>query len=135
MQYDPIKRYLGSIFNTSANARIIFYKLLNLILLRTWHIKKEIRQIKRKFPNNAQLLDAGSGFGQYVYFLSTLSKTWNIKGVDIKSEQVTDCNLFFNKLGLSDRIIFEEADLTKIVEPLKYDMILSVDVMEHYGGC
>jgi SAM-dependent methyltransferase len=104
---------------------------LDVILLRTWHIKKEMRVIKKQLPQNAQLLDGGSGFGQYVYYLSSLSKRWNILAVDIKSEQVEDCNIFFGKLGLSNRVTFQEADLTKFVDPLKYDMILSVDVMEH----
>lgn len=131
MQYDPIKRYLGNIFNKTIFFRILFYKLLDIILLRTWHIKKEIRQIKKILPANAQLLDGGSGFGQYVYYLSTLSKTWNIKALDIKAEQVSDCNQFFGKLGLSERVKFEEADLTKFVDPNNFDFILSVDVMEH----
>jgi len=131
MQYDPIKQYLGKIFNISTGFRILFYKLLDLILLRTWHIKKEIRLLKKSFPQNANILDGGSGFGQYVYYLSTLSNSWNIKGLDIKTEQVEDCNQFFKKLGLSNRINFEVADLTKFVDPANFDMILSVDVMEH----
>ena len=131
MQYDPIKRYLGNIFNSNTYFRIFFYKLLDIILLRTWHIKRELRSIKKTFPENAQILDAGSGFGQYSYYLSTQSPSWKIKAVDVKSEQVADCNQFFGKLGLSNRVVFEEADLTKYVDPGKFDMILSVDVMEH----
>lgn len=131
MQYDPIKRYLGNIFNTSTFFRIFFYKLLDVLLLRTWHIKKEIRTLRRQFPDDAYILDAGSGFGQYTYYLSSLSKKYKVKAVDVKTEQVADCNQFFGKLGLSNRVVFEEADLTAFAEPAKYDMILSVDVMEH----
>ena len=131
MQYDPIKRYLGNIFNKTTFFRLLFYKILDVILLRTWHIRKEMRTIKKLLPQNAQILDGGSGFGQYDYYLSTLSRNWNILAVDIKTEQVEDCNNFFAKLGLSKRVTFIEADLTKYVEPVKYDMILSVDVMEH----
>jgi SAM-dependent methyltransferase len=131
MQYDPIKSFLGKLFNSKPFLRVLFYKLLDILLLRTWHIKKEIRKIKKMFPKNAMILDAGSGFGQYVFYLSTLSKNWNIKGVDVKAEQVADCNQFFTKLGRGNRVTFEEADLTLLKEPAKYDMILSVDVMEH----
>lgn len=131
MQYDPIKRYLGNIFNTSTYFRIFFYKLLDILLLRTWHIKREIRVLRRNFPENAEILDAGSGFGQYTFYLSTLSRKYKIKAVDVKAEQVADCNRFFAKLGRSYRVVFEEADLTLYTEPSKYDMILSVDVMEH----
>lgn len=131
MQYDPIKRYLGNIFNKTTFFRILFYKILDIILLRTWHIKKEIRAIRKNLPLNANILDGGSGFGQYTYYLSTISKNWNISAVDIKTEQVEDCNQFFGKLGLSKRVSFFEADLTKYVDPVKFDLIISVDVMEH----
>jgi len=131
MQYDPIKRLLGKIFNSTPFLRVLFYKLLNVLLLRTWHIKKELRKIKKSFPEKAEVLDAGSGFGQYVYYLSSISPLWKIKGVDVKEEQIADCNQFFTKLGENNRILFEEADLTKFVDPQKYDLILSVDVMEH----
>jgi SAM-dependent methyltransferase len=131
MQYDPIKRYLGTIFNSTPALRVLFYRMLNLLLLRTWHIKREVRKIQKSFSSNVEILDAGSGFGQYVHYLSTLSPFYKIKGVDVKAEQIADCNQFFAKLGKADRVIFEEADLTKFYETDKYDMILSVDVMEH----
>jgi 2-polyprenyl-3-methyl-5-hydroxy-6-metoxy-1,4-benzoquinol methylase len=99
MQYDPIKRLLGIIFNKTPFLRVLFYKLLDLLLLRSWHIKKEIRKIKKEIPQNAQVLDAGSGFGQYSHYLATRSKQWTIKGVDVKTEQIEDCNRFFQKLG------------------------------------
>jgi SAM-dependent methyltransferase len=105
--------------------------MLDLLLLRTWHIRKEICTIKNQLPADAQLLDAGSGFGQYVYYLSSVAKGWRVKGVDVKAEQIADCNAFFARLGRQDRVVFEVADLTRFSEPEKYDLILSVDVMEH----
>jgi 2-polyprenyl-3-methyl-5-hydroxy-6-metoxy-1,4-benzoquinol methylase len=131
MQYDPIKRFLGKIFNSTPFLRVFFYKLLNLLLLRTWHIKKELRKLKKLLPAKASILDAGSGFGQYVYQLSSISPVWKIKGVDVKEEQIADCTQFFAKLGETDRISFELADLTKYVDSEQYNLILSVDVMEH----
>jgi hypothetical protein len=40
MQYDPIKKTLGTVFNKTPFLRILFYRLLDLLLLRTWHVKK-----------------------------------------------------------------------------------------------
>ena len=40
MQYDPIKRSLGTVFNNNPLLRKLFYRLLDLLLLRAWHIKK-----------------------------------------------------------------------------------------------
>lgn len=131
MQYDPVKTSLGNVFNKHPFLRKVFYKLLDILLLRAWHIKKQIRKWKRNTGNNISVLDAGSGFGQYTYYISTLDPGWKIKGVDIKQEQINDCNAFFSKTGKAERIIFEVADLTTYREQEKYDLILSVDVMEH----
>jgi SAM-dependent methyltransferase len=131
MQYDPIKKGLGSFFNRSPRLRILFYRLLDLLLLRTWHIKKELRRFLRQNPGAMQILDAGSGFGQYTYYLSVLSKKSTIKAVDVKEEQIEDCNNFFKNIGKETRVHFEVGDLTKYKEENKYQLVLCVDVMEH----
>lgn len=131
MQYDPIKRSLGAVFNQSPFLRKMFYRMLDLLLLRTWHIKKEIRQWSKQTGDDVHILDAGSGFGQYDYYLSRLNPNWKITGVDVKPEQIADCNRFFKQNGDAERIHFEEADLTTFRREETYDMVLSVDVMEH----
>jgi len=131
MQYDPIKRSLGKVFNTSPFLRVLFYKMLDLLLLRTWHIKKELRAIRSSLPKNTEILDAGSGFGQYSYYLAKKFPQTKITGVDVKEEQIADCNQFFGRLGLSDKVDFRIADLTQFREENKYSLVLSVDVMEH----
>lgn len=131
MQYDPIKRSLGKEFNKKPFLRKLFYWLLDLLLLRTWHIKKAIRKWGKQYKNGAYILDAGSGFGQYSFYLSKHSKNNRILGVDVKTEQVEDCNKFFNQIGKSERVKFEFADLTKFEKTKEFDLILSVDVMEH----
>ncbi len=129
MKYDPIKRSLGSFFNTSPALRKLFYALLDILLLRTWHVKKEFKDWKRKTSGKKKILDAGSGFGQYVYMMSG-DTNMEVLGVDVKTEQIEDCSQFFKKIG-RDNVSFEFADLTKFQREETYDMILSVDVMEH----
>ncbi|MFZ4707157.1 MAG: class I SAM-dependent methyltransferase [Bacteroidales bacterium] len=130
MEYDPIKRSLGKVFNSTPVTRKLFYSLLDLLLLRTWHVKKEIRTWSQSHSGSAEILDAGMGFGQYSYFLSSFNKNWKIRGVDVKDEQIADCNNFFGKIGRTNAS-FAFADLTAFSEPASYDLILSVDVMEH----
>ncbi|HPE55695.1 MAG TPA: class I SAM-dependent methyltransferase [Bacteroidales bacterium] len=130
MQYDPIKRSLGNVFNKNPFLRKLFYKLLDLLLLRTWHVKKEIRKWSANYMDGADILDAGSGFGQYSYYLSTQNNNWTIRGVDVKDEQIADCNRFFKQIG-KNNVSFAFGDLTKFQEPNRYDLALSVDVMEH----
>lgn len=131
MQYDPIKRSLGKVFNKNPFLRKLFYRLLDSLLLRTWHVKKELREWKKNYPGEARLLDAGSGFGQYSYYLSGINPKWQVLGVDVKQEQIDDCNRFFAQINRADRVKFEFADLTKFKKEEVYDFILSVDVMEH----
>jgi SAM-dependent methyltransferase len=131
MQYEPIKRPLGRYFTKSLFLRKILYFLLDLLLLRTWHVKRAIRKLAFHFPENAFILDAGSGFGQYTWHMSQMNSKWNIKAVDINSEQIEDCKRFFKKAGRSNRVDFVTADLTALINPDTYDIILSVDVMEH----
>lgn len=131
MQYDPIKRSLGKVFNQTPMLRKLFYQLLDLLLLRAWHIRKELRMRTRIQPEVKNILDAGSGFGQYTYRMASWFPKAEVKAVDIKPEQIEDCNRFMAKAGLSERVKFDLADLTQFQEPEKYDLVLSVDVMEH----
>jgi len=130
MQYDPIKRSLGNVFNKKPFLRILFYRMLDILLLRTWHIKKEVRKWAANSKAGAHILDAGSGFGQYVYYLSRYNQGFKIRGTDIKEEQIADCSGFFRRTG-KENVTFTLADLTTYIEKEQYDLILSVDVMEH----
>ncbi len=129
MQYDPIKRSLGKVFNQTPALRKLFYQLLDWLLLRAWHVKKELRQFN--LAGDVSILDAGSGFGQYTYRMSQMFSNANILAVDVKEEQIDDCNRFFNQIKLSERVQFEVADLTKFVKPDQFNLVISIDVMEH----
>lgn len=76
------------------------------------------------------ILDAGAGFGQYTYWLQRKVKDCKILSVDVKEEQVADCNNFFKKIGAGN-VLFEVQDLTKYVKENSYDLVVCVDVMEH----
>ncbi len=132
MQYDPIKRSLGNVFNRSSGLRKLFYNLLDLLLLRSWHIHKELGEWRRESGEKQplQILDAGSGYGQYSYWMWKRFKGCNILAVDVKDEQVADCNKFFQSIGATN-VKFEVGDLTKFSNPDIYDLVVCVDVMEH----
>ena len=132
MHYDPIKRQLGNLFNRTPFLRKLFYQLLDMLLLRAWHVKKALNEFKKSTPSRPlNILDAGSGFGQYCYRISHLFPKAKILGVDVKQEQIDDCNHFFLKTGKAESVHFEVADLTQYRSAGHYDLILSVDVMEH----
>ncbi len=132
MKYDPIKARLGKVFNKSIFLRKVFYSLLDLLLLRAWHIHYHLRGFfaEKDKQSPATVLDAGSGFGQYSWYIAGKRPQWEIHGIELKEEQVADCNAFFNKAGKKN-VSFFTGDLTRYVNPDNYDLILSIDVMEH----
>ncbi|MCC9165427.1 class I SAM-dependent methyltransferase [Pontibacter harenae] len=131
MQYDPIKRVLGDMFNKTPFLRQVFFNLLDLLLLRSWHVHKELRAWAANRKDKEQcILDAGAGFGQYTYYLSSMSSKWNILAVDVKEEQVSDNNKFFRAINRHN-VLFKIEDLVQFRQPNTYDLALSVDVMEH----
>jgi SAM-dependent methyltransferase len=131
MHYDPIKRSVGKVFNRSPFMRKLFYNLLDLLLLRAWHVHRELKAWRKGKGSDVKILDAGAGFGQHTFYLSKFDPSWKILAVDVKEEQVADCNKFFTQIGKGSQVKFEVADLTKFVQPNTYDLTLSVDVMEH----
>lgn len=130
MEYDPIKDKLGKFFNQSPLFRKAFYKLLDLLLLRTWHVHKDLDEWAKKHQNGAEILDAGSGFGQYSYYLANKNKKFNILAVDVKEDYLADCRRFFKEVGLNN-VTFQVEDLVTYRKPNSFDLIVSVDVMEH----
>ena len=131
MQYEPIKKSIGRFFSGSLLMRKILYFLLDLLLLRAWHVKRALKRIASELPYDASVLDAGSGFGQYTWRMSRMNSGWKIKAVDINPDHIEDCKRFFSKARLSDRVVFTTGDLTALNDTSCYDLILSVDVMEH----
>lgn len=131
MQYDPVKRRLGVVFNRTPAFRKCFYGLLDLLLLRAWHIQRELRKWSADKQDRALgVYDAGAGFGQYSYWLSGRLPKANITAIDVKDEQVADCNAFFQRIG-RPQVKFEVGDVTKVTKPDSFELVVCVDVMEH----
>ena len=84
MQYDPIKRSLGNVFNKSPFLRKTFYQLLDLLLLRAWHVHKELKTWIKQAPRSASILDAGAGYGQHSLWLNRRLPDATILAVDFE---------------------------------------------------
>ncbi len=131
MQYEPIKKSVGRFFSGPLFMRKLLYFLMDLLLLRAWHVRKALKKIGNEFGGQIYVLDAGSGLGQYSWRMCRMNRKWKIDGVDINKEQTEECNRFFKRAGQAERASFSSADLTEFSDPGKYSLILSVDVMEH----
>lgn len=130
MRYTPVKQRLSLFFNQHTWLRLLFYRFLDLLLLRAWYIHRALKEWGHNKRNKSlHILDAGAGFGQYAYFLANMSSRWNVLAVDMKSDYVCSCNRFFHKNN-KQNILYRKEDLRSFVVPNNFDLILSVDVVE-----
>lgn len=131
MHYDPVKNVFASVIRKIPFLRIIFYKLLDLMFLRSWYVRRELKKLRKKFgEEKIKILDAGTGYGQYAYFMAKHLNPCEIKAVDIKEDWIKDCEEFFKQQKI-DNVLFEIKDLTRLNYSEEFDLIVCVDVMEH----
>ncbi len=131
MKYDPVKNVFASVIKVIPFLRVLFYKLLDLFFLRSWYVRRELKKLRSEFGNKEIcILDAGTGFGQYTYFMAKNMQPCNISAIDIKKDWIEDCHNFFNQQKISN-VEFSVEDLTELDYSEKFDIILCVDVMEH----
>lgn len=131
MHYDPIKDIFANILRKYPALRSLFYHLLDLFFLRAWYVHRELRAIRKKTgKREIKIFDAGSGYGQYSYFMIKNMAPCSIYAIDVKANWIDDCTRFFKTKNYSN-IKFEVGDLLEISEKETYDLIVCVDVMEH----
>ena len=130
MQYDPIKNIIGDVAKKAPILRKFFYWLLGVMFLRTWYVKRALKELLADKKEKFNLFDAGSGFGQYSYFLAKNFPAVSIHAIDVKEDYIADCRQFFPAVGITS-VNFGVEDLTVPTHTNRFDFILSVDVMEH----
>ena len=131
MHYDPVKNIFARIIKRVSFLRVLFYKILDLMFLRSWYVRRELKKLRKKFGNKKiTIYDAGSGYGQYSYFMSKHLQPCEIYSVDVKEDWIKDCKDFFS-LQKIDSVSFGVEDLTVINHKDRFDLIVCVDVMEH----
>ena len=130
MEYDPVKDKLQSILGSSVTARKLFFAALDRFFLRSRYVRREITRLRADGFSPGEILDAGSGFGQYSFRLAKTFPRVKIVGLDLKEELVNSGNQFAVKAGFN-QITFELGDLLSMTYKSRFNLVLSVDVMEH----
>jgi len=67
--------------------------------------KKEIRRQLCGRGDKVEVYDAGSGFGQYSYFIARNFPDATLLGIDLKNDQIEDCRIFF-QIGRTYKLFF-----------------------------
>ncbi len=100
------------------------------MFLREWHVKRELRRLLAQNSRQKKIFDAGCGFGQYSFYCAKKFHNLSIHAIDLKREQIEDCRRFFKQIGIENVSVTVE-DLTQPLHENEFDVVLSVDVMEH----
>ncbi|MDG5768058.1 methyltransferase [Balneolales bacterium ANBcel1] len=133
--YDPTKDRFAAWIRRSRSLRTLFYRLLDMFFLRSWYVRSAVRAQFRAGLSRRErvdILDAGSGFGQYDRFLLTSFPNAVVHAADIKEDYLDDCRYYFRDAIASGRIRFDAVDLvTQELPAESYDLALCVDVLEH----
>lgn len=131
MHYDPVKNIFASVIKKLPFLRILFYKILDIMFLRSWYVRRELRRLRNTFgEKKISIYDAGSGYGQYSYFMSKHLQPCDIYSIDVKEDWITDCRDFFKSQNITN-VNFAVEDLTNINHKDRFDLIVCIDVMEH----
>ena len=139
VDYDPVKDRLGTFFWASPLRTKAFYRTLDAVFLRSWYVRRALRRlvgdaVLRAGTRRVRVLDAGTGFGQYTYWLLRTFETVEVVAVDIKQDYLDRAAAFVATTPHAGRVRWANVDLT---QPLPdalgagFDLVLSVDVMEH----
>lgn len=131
--YDPVKDRFASIIRNSRFLRRLFYFLLDLFFLRSWHIRRILKKKGSELDQKGEwtLLDAGCGFGQYDRFILSQFKNVRVHSVDVKEDYLQDNRHYFQDDIKKERIQFYEADLLEFSSETTFDFIICIDVLEH----
>jgi 2-polyprenyl-3-methyl-5-hydroxy-6-metoxy-1,4-benzoquinol methylase len=130
LEYDPVKDRLQALLGDNPWLRNLFFVALDHLFLRSRYIRRELRRLAQEGFRPAKILDAGAGFGQYSVQLAKIFPAAQICALDVKEDLVAAGNDFARRMGLRN-IVFETGDLLNIGYEAQFDLVLSVDVMEH----
>jgi SAM-dependent methyltransferase len=133
VHYDPIKDRLAAACERHPLLWRGFYAALDLLFLRAWYVRREVRRLMSALPKDrpVHVLDAGTGFGQYVHFLLRNFPQARVHAVDVKSDYLARAKRFMRQTPYASRVAFAQDDLTQLEAEGPFDLVLSVDVMEH----
>lgn len=130
MEYAPVKNVLRNIVRGNAALNKLFFKALGILFLRERYVKRELGEVFANIAETEEILDAGFGYGQYSFWTARNFPQTRITAVEIEKVMLEDFADLLKKTGVAN-IELKQLDLTTMEYKSRFDLALSVDVMEH----
>lgn len=129
MQYEPIKDRVSGMIRIFPAARLCFYRLLDLFLLRQRYVK---RQMNRHCAGRQKLryYDAGAGFCQYSWYVLNKWSDSTVFASDLKGDYLDDFAHFLPE-NMAGRFSHRPADLQFFKPEKEFDLVTAIDILEH----
>ena len=90
-------------------------------------LRRVLPETKGSYPN---ILDAGCGGGVFSMELAKLHTDSRVLGIDIEQDLVDRANLIASRAGIPN-VTFEVGDVTQLEYRERFDLVVSVDNLEH----
>ncbi|MBU1326618.1 class I SAM-dependent methyltransferase [Patescibacteria group bacterium] len=96
------------------------------IQLRAYYFFKFLSSLPKSFTPK-RLMDAGCGIGLYYQGIRNMYPNIGIEGIDLNNAKISFCKKFWP----GDSCQFFHKNFSTYSSPKKYDLVLSIDVLEH----
>jgi SAM-dependent methyltransferase len=96
--------------------------------LHNRYLRRELRGLQGLNPK--KILDAGCGSADHTFYLARCYPQADVLGVDLNAPQIERNAEMARRLGISN-VKFEVADLSAAKFPHHFDLVISIDVLEH----
>lgn len=115
--------------NTNLKGKL-FYRFLGINHMGGRVRKLYVSKMMKNIKNHGVILDAGSGSGCFSFYFSRILTHSHVVAIEIKDDQISNCQKIQTRLNRSN-LEFIQGDLRKYAPLEKFDLIYSIDVLEH----
>jgi len=129
MEYDPLKDKAAGLIMIWPPARVLFYRALELLLLRQRYVK---RYLKKCLPAGSEFryYDAGAGFCQYSWQVLKNYPRARVFAADLKRGYLEDFARYAQP-RFPGRFSWQQADLQTFTPSNSYNLVTAIDILEH----
>lgn len=128
MHREEIQRSIHQACGHSTLLQRNLFTVMDWLTVQGWHVRREIQKWMRSAPEQAHILDAGTGYGHHAYWLSQQQSRHSILAIDASSEHVCRGNAYVRDADLSN-LLFKTLELESLETESAFDLILCTDTI------